>query len=187
MPALEVRPAISTGILIAHKVTGQNVFFHLNHPIRWVRIAGIVVAIDEFPGRRIYTLDDSSGTSIECVIHAPTPDAAVAAAAAVKVEAKPDTAEARQWKGSASTSAEIKTTIPADVDVGTLIEVKGGLTLFRGHKQIKILKVTILRSTEQEVAFWEKIMQFRQDVLDKQWNLKDKEVRRCRKGEERRR
>ncbi|KAJ4393204.1 hypothetical protein N0V93_002412 [Gnomoniopsis smithogilvyi] len=159
---------------------GQNLFFHLNHPIQWVRIAGIVVAVDEYPGRRIYTVDDSSGVCIECLVDVPRADAALTAAVvAAKVDSKTD------HKSNLAIPAP-KRIVPEEVDVGTVIDVKGGLSLFRGNKQIKILKATILRSTEQEVAFWEKVRKFRRDVLEKPWQLTDKEVRRCRKEEERR-
>lgn len=170
--------------------TGQNVFFHLNHPIQWVRVAGVVVAVDEYPGRRIYTLDDSSGACIECTIEVPRTDTAVAAAVvAIAGRAGLAGTAKAQPKDIISTSAAgapPKATVPAEVDVGTVIDVKGGLALFRGYKQIKILKATVLCSTEHEVAFWEKVEQFRRDVLEKPWRLTDREVRRCRKDEERR-
>ncbi|KAJ4424891.1 hypothetical protein N0V82_000394 [Gnomoniopsis sp. IMI 355080] len=159
---------------------GQNLFFHLNHPIQWVRIAGIVVAVDEYPGRRIYTVDDSSGACIECLVDVPRADAALTAAVAVaKLDSMSNT------KAGLATSAP-RSVVPEEVDVGSIIDVKGGLSLFRGNKQIKILKATILRSTEQEVAFWEKTQKFRRDVLERPWKLTDKEVRRCRKEAERR-
>lgn len=158
---------------------GQNLFFHLNHPIQWVRVAGIVVAIDEYPGRRIYTVDDSSGVCIECLVDVPRADAALTAAVSgAKVDSK------NLGKAELTPPAP-KRVVPDEVDVGTLIDVKGGLSLFRGYKQIKILKATILRSTEQEVFFWEKIREFRHDVLAEPWQLTDKEVRRCRKEERR--
>lgn len=171
---------------------GQDVFFHLNHPIQWVRIAGVVVAVDEYPGRRIYTVDDSSGVCIECLVDVPRTDAALTAAVgkpAQAVSAKVDPKHTRKGGEEAAKVVEKapKRVVPEEVDVGTVVDMKGGLSVFRGNKQIKILKATVLRSTEQEVAFWEKIQKFRREVLDKPWTLTDKEVRRCRKEEERRR
>ncbi|KAK2599248.1 hypothetical protein N8I77_011018 [Diaporthe amygdali] len=139
---------------------GQDVFFHRNLPLRWIRIAGMVVAVDEFAHRRVYTVDDSDGLCIECVADLPKPNSNDSASAAV-------------------------TTLPKDVDVGTVVDLKGGLTLFRGNKQVKIEKMTILRSTDEEVALWEKATQFRVDVLDKPWKLTEREIRRCRKEAER--
>ncbi|ROW03544.1 hypothetical protein VSDG_01464 [Cytospora chrysosperma] len=145
---------------------GQDVFFHLNHPVRWVRITGVVVAVDEFGTRRIYTVDDSSGVCIECTVDLPK------FGPSIKLDSKeqPVTGKAR---------------VPDEVDVGTLVDIRGGLTLFRGNKQIKIEKATIIRSTEQELVYWEKVQAFRLEVLDRAWRLTDKEVRRCRKEAER--
>lgn len=121
----------------------------------------MVVAVDEFPHRRIYTVDDSDGFCIECVADTPKVDSHDPS----RVTAAP--------------------TVPKDVDVGTVVDVKGGLALFRGNKQIKIEKMTVLRSTDEEVVLWEKARQFRGDVLDKPWKLTDREIRRCRKEAER--
>lgn len=128
-----------------------------------------MVAVDEYPGRRIYTVDDSSGVCIECTVDVPKPDLISAVDAGAKRE----------------TEKAPKPVVPGDVDVGTVVEIKGGLTTFRGNKQIKILKTTVLRATEQEVAFWDKVREFRASVLEKPWRLTDKEIRRCRKDEER--
>ncbi|CAN8097975.1 unnamed protein product [Discula destructiva] len=166
---------------------GQNVFFHRNHPIQWVRIAGVVIAVDEYPGRRIYTVDDSSGVCIECLVDVPRTDAALTAAvAAVAGKADKRAATGKHMTNTPSKATAPRRAVPEEVDVGTIIDVKGGLSLFRGNKQIKILKATVLRSTEQEVAFWEKIRKFQQHVLDTPWKLTDKEIRKCRKEEERR-
>lgn len=204
IPASEVRCVPSSSItltlapgrhfiFLTRSIAGQNVFFHLNHPIQWVRVAGIVAAVDEYPGRRIYTLDDSSGACIECTVDIPRTDTLLAAAVVITASkvgpAGPAKAEPKNVVSISAAAAPPpppKATVPAEVDVGTVIDVKGGLTLFRGHKQIKILKAIILRSTEQEVAFWEKVEQFRRDVLEKPWRLTDREVKRCRKDEERR-
>lgn len=120
----------------------------------------MVVSVDEFPHRRIYTVDDSDGLCIECVADVP----------------KVDSHDPLRATGPI---------VPKDVDVGTVVDVKGGLTLFRGNKQIKIEKITVLRSTNEEVGLWEKSRQFRGDVLDKPWKLTDREIRRCRKEAER--
>lgn len=161
---------------------GQNVFFHRNHPVQWVRIAGIVVAVDEYSSRRIYTVDDSSGVCIECTVDVPKPDASLSTA----IPARKTDSNSTNKPASKGGMTPI-VTVPEEIDVGTIIDVKGGLALFRGHKQIRILRATVLRSTEQELAFWEKVKQLRETVLDKPWQLTDKEVRRCRKDEERRR
>lgn len=150
-----------------------------------MRIAGIVVAVDDFAGRRVYTVDDSSGICIECTVDVPKSEQQQHLLAAFEAKTP---AAAVTTATTTITVEKAKSAVPfADIDVGTILDIKGGLALFRGNKQIKVLKATILRSTQHEVAFWDKVTQFRRDVLDKAWYLSDKEVRRCRKDEERRR
>ena len=48
---------------------GQNIYFYLNHPIRFVRIVGVVVAIDDINLKySALTLDDGSGATVELKI-----------------------------------------------------------------------------------------------------------------------
>ncbi|OTB13357.1 hypothetical protein K445DRAFT_320209 [Daldinia sp. EC12] len=139
---------------------GDNVYFSLNHPIRWVRIVGVVVAIDEYYGHRNYTVDDSTGACIECTIHIPKP------------------ADSRLQN-----DAE-KNLVPdpySEIDVGMVVDVKGSVRVFREQRQIKVQKLQRVMSTSQEVQFWNKIRDFRKDVLTKPWVLEKKEVRRCKK------
>ncbi|RFU75338.1 hypothetical protein TARUN_6905 [Trichoderma arundinaceum] len=73
----------------------------------------------------------------------------------------------------------------ADVDVGMVVDVKGGVSAFRNERQINIEKMVVVKSTAQEVALWEKRTRFRREVLDVPWLLREKDVRRCRREAER--
>ena len=161
-------------------IEGQDLFFHTNHPIKWVRIAGVVVAVDEYAQRRVYTVDDSSGICIECVV------------AVTPVPQLPQNQETDQKEGKTAASAgnqvsvpvSLKAPVPDGLDVGSVVDIKGGLKIFRAQKQIKVEKITLLHTTEQEVAFWNKVWQFRVDVLSRPWSLERKEIRKCRKEAE---
>ncbi|XXG95880.1 hypothetical protein Hte_002153 [Hypoxylon texense] len=144
----------------------DNVFFSLNHPIRWVRVVGVVVAIDEYYGRRIYTVDDSTGECIECSLDVPKPA---------------DNARSNVKKGDATTANPTEDAPHSDIDVGMVIDVKGSTKLFRDQKQVNIQKLQRVRSTNQEVQFWNKIRDFRRDVLSQPWVLEKREVRQCKK------
>ncbi|OTA59567.1 hypothetical protein K449DRAFT_384902 [Hypoxylon sp. EC38] len=146
---------------------GDDVFFSLNHPIRWVRIVGVVVAIDEWYGNRVYTVDDSSGECIECCKYAPKP-----------VDSRPQDGGAGE--PTATTPAPAPDPL-LDIDVGMTVEVKGSATTFRSQKRIKIQKVQRIRSTNQEVQFWNKTRDFRREVLSRPWVLERREERRCKK------
>ncbi|KAI3335688.1 hypothetical protein F4824DRAFT_489571 [Ustulina deusta] len=156
-----------------------NVFFYLNHPIRWVRVIGVVVAIDHYYGHLVYTIDDSTGQCIECTLSAPK-------------NAKSDRINHRDINQAKTTepsivpskfagTANAAETRTIDIDIGTVLDIKGSVKVFRGQRQIHIQKATRVLSTTQEVRFWDKTRDFRRDTLSQPWMLKDREVRRCRR------
>lgn len=144
---------------------GQDVYFHLNHPIKWIRISGVVVAVDERQTKHFYTIDDGSGATLECVVNVPSQPAPASAA-------------------GANHASNPLPTIDAPIDVGHVLDIKGSVGTFRENRQIRAEKIMHLRSTEQEVVFWEKVAQLKRNVLSIPWVLDRRDVRRCRKEEE---
>ncbi|POR35214.1 Protein stn1 [Tolypocladium paradoxum] len=132
---------------------GENFYFYKNLPIKWVRIVGVVVEINEYrneaseSGRRVYIVDDSSGACIEALVCTPT-------------------------------------ALYQEIDVGSVVDVKGRLSAFRDEKQIKIEKMGSVQSTAEELALWEKRAKFRREVLDRPWVLCKRDIRRCRREAE---
>ncbi|KAF5019917.1 hypothetical protein F66182_8079 [Fusarium sp. NRRL 66182] len=147
---------------------GENFYFHRNLPIKWVRIVGLVVAIDEFYGRRVYTIDDSSGVCIECAIVIPAPGGIGSATTAT----------------TTTEEAALNKKVDESTDVGSVVYVKGSLSTFRDERQINVVELNVVRSTAQEVALWEKRNKFQADVLDKSWTLRNRDIRTCRKEAE---
>lgn len=149
-------------------------------PIKWVRIVGAVVAIDEFAGRRVFILDDSSGLCIEATIALQAPpvgkDTAISQNQSDK--AATDATASGQHESAVSGSPF------EEFNVGDIVDVKGSLSTFRNEIQIKIEKMTPVKSTAQEIQLWEKRSNFRRDILDKPWVLDHKAIRRCRKEAE---
>ncbi|CAK7264861.1 endo-1,3-beta glucanase [Sporothrix epigloea] len=131
---------------------GQNVFFHLNHPIKWVRIAGVVIACSDYNGRHVYTVDDGSGAIIECSVPAPH--------------------SLRQPSGP----------VPVVEHPGIVVDVQGELRMFRDVLQILVVKLTVLRATQQEVRFWAKAQDFAASTLNQPWKLDRQTVRKYRKA-----
>ncbi|KAH7027912.1 uncharacterized protein B0I36DRAFT_145078 [Microdochium trichocladiopsis] len=157
----------------AHKALG--IFFLSNHPIVWVRIAGVIVAVDYYYGRFVYTIDDSSGKCIECALDAPSRPAR-------------DAAKQGETSDQTGNSDPTETILPgfaappaSEYDVGMVVIIKGSVQIFRDQKQMKIHKIQVVRSTEEEVQFWNKIASFRQEFLVKPWELSSEELRKCRK------
>jgi hypothetical protein len=155
--------------------TGKEVYYHGNHPIKWVRITGVVVAVDEFSTRRVYTVDDSSGVCIDCTCPAPPPQGLALPAhlnqgtdgrlAASTVQNR-NTAPAKQ---SSTPSVEAPLIPWEEIDVGVVVKIKGKPNTFRHVKQVNIIKVEVMRSTEQEVRCWNEILAFRKEVLRVPW------------------
>lgn len=140
-----------------------------------MRIVGIVVAVEQFANRRLYTIDDSSGSNIVAVTTSP-----------VSAESKNELAACKPRANTEARAADLHQADPyADVDVGTLVDVKGGLSTYRDERQINIEKMVIVKSTAQEVVLWEKRTKFRREILDVPWLLRDKDIRRCRREAER--
>ncbi|TVY42884.1 hypothetical protein LOCC1_G003974, partial [Lachnellula occidentalis] len=145
---------------------GRPVYHHGNHPVKWVRLTGVVVAMDEFYGRKVVTLDDSSGMCIECTC--PAPQAATLPAdtrpTVVVTRNKP---VAQQIEGPTVTNPKI----PWDeVDVGVVVKIKGAIRNFRDdQRQVEMIKVEVLRSTDQEVRCWDEVLAFRREVLSVPW------------------
>jgi len=136
----------------------------------------VVVAIDDYHGRRVYTVDDSSGVNIECLVTVPAATHPTGASTTAETETK-------EPVPAAPAATETRHEMPG-VDVGHVVDVRGGLSTFRDHKQIKVEKMVIVKSTDQEVKFWTKAHEFRRDVISQPWALDEREVRRCRREAE---
>jgi hypothetical protein len=150
--------------------TGREIYYHGNHPIKWVRITGVIIAVDEFSARRVYTVDDSSGVCIECTCPAPPPVAGPLDGAGGQLATAPVQPVRRAQTEAATTPSIEAPQVPwADMDVGAVVKIKGKPGTFRGVKQVEVIKVEVLRSTEQEVRCWNEVLAFREEVLRVPW------------------
>lgn len=137
---------------------------------------GLIVAIDDFASRRVFTIDDSSGACIEVLETLVDPP---------KPQEKSAGSVAGRTANVAPQPLAPKVSAYPDIDVGQIVDVKGGLSEFRDEKQITIEKLALVRSTMEEVILWEKRTKFRQDVLQTPWEISTKDLRKARKEAER--
>ncbi|KAL6717424.1 hypothetical protein ACLMJK_005339 [Lecanora helva] len=144
---------------------GQNIYFYLNHPVKWVRLVGVIVAIDIYPTRWILVLDDGSGSTLEITCSRPTPTR--------KEGEKPlplDTSAAlsnsTQSEGLSATGRSIDLSL---VDVGTVVKVKGGIGIFRDDKQLLLERISTIGTTSGEASAWAENNAFYSDVLQSPW------------------
>jgi hypothetical protein len=180
-------------------------FHHGNHPIKWVRLTGVVVAVDDYTGKKVYTLDDSSGACIECVCVAPAPLPPIVwptitipghlnqiASLSRAIEAGQDVKEKGKGKedGEKGRKKEPSVEDPnvpwEEIDVGIVVKVKGRVGRnWMGVMQVEVIKVEVLGCTDMEVRCWNEVMAFRRDVLEKAWVVEKDEEEKCLRRRER--
>lgn len=165
---------------------GQNIFFYQNHPIKWVKLTGVVVAIDQYATRLILILDDSSGINIEAICTAPPNlDAkSLFDLSGVKpnsdLNAKPEPHPEQTYTSPDGPKLNFK-----DIDVGTVVKIHGGLDMFREQMQIRLKEVRVLGDTNEEIKCWKEASNFKKDVLSQPWEVSKEREERCRRRAER--
>ncbi|KAF9700193.1 hypothetical protein EKO04_001444 [Ascochyta lentis] len=144
---------------------GQNIYFILNHPIRFIRIVGVVVAIDDInPRYSAVTLDDGSGATVELKIVRTTPG---------EQSSKPSSSNTTV-KNLDVVSQFGVFEIMVDrcrIDIGTVLKAKGTISEFRGVKQLELKRVQIVSSTEEEVQAWAETAAFKAETLSVPWRV----------------
>ncbi|KAI4114997.1 MAG: hypothetical protein LQ345_004321 [Seirophora villosa] len=146
---------------------GQNTYFHLNHPIRWVRLVGVVVAFDVYPNRLIMTLDDSSGLTIDifCRKAAPAVNNTTTVDGPGAITKNNDAKPAADDELVFTTNEGYKVNLKG-VDLGSVVKVKGGITL--------------VRTTNEEAGAWAENVDFRQKTLSQPWFVSEREEQQAR-------
>ena len=139
-PNVLLRPVLPQFTDCRSDSPGQNTYFHLNHPIRWVRLVGLVVAFDAIPGLNILTIDDSSGANIELKYSPPKTTSTVDDPILPVDSRNGRTTEERALDMSGTTATGRKIDLKG-VDIGKVVKVKGGLTKYRGQKQVTLERI----------------------------------------------
>jgi hypothetical protein len=188
----------------ANRGIERVLFHHGNHPIKWVRLTGVVVAVDDYTGKKVYTLDDSSGACIECVCVAPAPTPIARptipghlnqiATLSRAIETSKSTAAGSKdvkekgdgEKGKKKEPSVEDPNVPWEqVDVGIVVKVKGRVGRnWMGLMQVEIIKMEVLGCTDMEVRCWNEVIAFRRDVLGKPWAVEKEDEEKCLKRRE---
>ncbi|KAH7384624.1 hypothetical protein BKA66DRAFT_416831 [Pyrenochaeta sp. MPI-SDFR-AT-0127] len=147
----------------------QHIYFHLNHPIRFIRLVGVIVAIDDINAKySAVTIDDGSGATIE-----------------LKIDRIP--AEDYNPVDSASNTVIDNVNIISQLgvfevlvdrtrlDIGMVIKAKGIISVFRSTKQLDLKRIWIVTTTNEEAQTWAETAAFKQDILSAPWYLSSME------------
>ncbi|KAF1977591.1 hypothetical protein BU23DRAFT_527107 [Bimuria novae-zelandiae CBS 107.79] len=159
-----------------------HTYFYLNHPIRYIYLVGVVVAIDDINLRyTTLTIDDGSGATLEVKIKRLVPELYNPVNSPSNTEVDNLNVLSRLGQFDVTVDDHI-------VDIGTIIKVKGMISEFRGFKQLELKRIWIVTTTNEEIKFWEALATFKKDVMGKKWHLSKSEgekIKRERKMEHR--
>ena len=161
-----------------------SLLFYLNHPIQFICLTGVVVAFDDYDRCWVFTVDDSSGATIDVTCRKPE-----------KVEEQKEEKSAQQnghsaltlaatakagWKKDDKVKGEANAVVEmlSRIDVGSVVKVKGTIGSFRSVRQIALERLEIFPDTNAEVRFWVQRTQLFADVLSKPWTLSAEEQKR---------
>lgn len=139
-----------------------QLLFYLNHPVQYVQVVGVVVAFDEnFDKFWNLTVDDGSGEVIDCVCWKPEKEQ-VRLAGGQDGGAKLENIDVEQQR---------REQVIEGIDIGTVVRVKGTVTSFRDVRQIKIERLNIIPTTNQEIVHIAARTKFLEEVLMRPWSV----------------
>lgn len=152
----------------SHKLTsssGQNIYFYLNYPVRFVRVVGVIVAIDDINLKySALTLDDGSGRTVELKIVRTVPE-----------EQDPKKIPSNTTIGNVNVVSQFgvfEITVDDHVlNIGTVLKAKGTISEFRGAKQLELKRVQVVLSTDEEAQAWAETAAFKTTVLSLPWRV----------------
>ena len=133
-----------------------------------MRLVGVVVALEIWPARIVFTLDDSSGATIDvtCARNQPAPQDLVAGSVGLPISRVGNNSDASLFKGKTQNGNDVEF---QGVDVGTVVKLKGTIGLWRSERQIQLERLWIVRSTAGEVAAWNENAVFAAEFLSRPW------------------
>lgn len=159
--------------ILLDEQAGQNVYFHLNHPIRYVRLVGTIIAIDEHSGKSrlcILTIDDGSGQTIGVKIKQLPPE--ITNSIDCPSNTTVDNVNLRSGIGAEGVLVD-----GVELDIGMTVKVKCTISKFREIRQLELERISIVRDTNDEVKAWFELAAFRTEILSKPWELAPAKVK----------
>ena len=142
----------------------------MNHPVRFVSIVGVIVAIDDLNvWYTVLTLDDGSGTNIELkIVRIPPADSN-------PVDTSSKTVIDNVSVVSRLGVFDVMVGSQA-LDIGSTIRAKCTISEFRGAKQLEMKRVWVINTTNEEAQAWAETAAFKREVLSKPWHLSTTEA-----------
>lgn len=164
---------------------GGLLLFYLNHPIQFVQVVGVIVVFEDyFEKLWLFTLDDSSGATLD--VCCPKPEKKGNESGG-RFDAHVNRAH-RRSVGEQQGTDTVKKDIPsgesedpdvvaqrtlhatlARLDIGTVVQAKGIITTFRSVRQLKLIRLSIVPTTSHELSLISSRSQFVSSTLSRPW------------------
>ena len=141
-----VRLTISQVFTLSTKSSTPSLYYHLHQPVQWIRLTGILTAVEDHDQRWLLTLDDGSGLAIQLVIKKELAREVSYEEARRAVE---DGVDLSKWVEPRGASMR-------NIRRGCCVDVKGKVGQFRGVRQLQVVRIGKIENTEMEVESWEK-------------------------------
>jgi len=165
---------------------GGLLLFYLNHPIQFVQVVGVVVVFEDyFEKFWLFTLDDSSGATLDVCCPKPEKKKENESGDVIGTHAskEPRTRVSDQQRTDAvkrdiqSGQSEDPDVVAqrtlhatlAQLDIGTVVQAKGVITTFRSVRQLKLIRLSTVPSTSHELNLISSRSQFLASTLSKPW------------------
>lgn len=150
---------------------GQGVYFHLNHPIRFVSLTAVIVAVEDVASKyALLTLDDGSGANIIVKITRLPPE--IARSAECPSNTSLDNVNLHMDVGTFDVVVDGQA-----IDVGSVVKVKCTIDEWKGTKQLQLKRIRVVMSTEEEIRSWEELARWKRDVIGAPWVLESETLR----------
>ncbi|KAF5879520.1 uncharacterized protein Bfra_006728 [Botrytis fragariae] len=158
-------------------LTTRGVYFedklihhYLNHPIRYIKLIGLIVSIDTFARRRVYTIDDSSGNALHSYLSLPRELLQIPILLPAPVHHHPQI----PWN---------------DISECKVVRILGIIGSYMQVPQLQIVKMGIVGSTDVERKWWDECRELKdpeRGILGREWVVGREEMERWRRRERRR-
>lgn len=165
---LQTKEAWQISFYTTHTWSGQGLYFHFNHPIRFISITAPIISIESITDRyTILELDDGSGSTVVVKITRLSKDQLLAN----HVDNASNTTVENVDVISKIGVFDVFVDSNKRLDVGTVIKVKAVIGEFRNVKQLELKRIYVIRTTGEEVKEWAEVARWKRDVLSKPWVL----------------
>ncbi|KAL8788099.1 MAG: hypothetical protein Q9213_001857 [Squamulea squamosa] len=131
------------------------------------------------------TLDDSSGLTIEVICKkniststAPL-DTTVDSHGSIKLNKLPAQKDDEHVCITSQGKIDLKV-----FEVGSVVKIKGGLSEYRGEKQVKLERISLIHTTNEEATAWAENATFHKNILYKPWVVSENHQRRAKRKAE---